>query len=242
MKTKRRIKSLFIVVNPVTSRFAKTLQYRLRELVNNKIWRVSHVAEGRSHFTVTQQPWNKIEQLERFRAHGVVAPAFTTNPAAIDELGSRIVFARTLINSTNGRGIVEFNREEQSDYPTAPLYVEYVPKRAEHRFHVFGEQVIDVQEKRKKRGFDADRNTRVRNVNNGYVYCRDGINPPDGAADLAINAVKALGYNYGAVDVIYNEKRNQSYVLEVNSRPGLMGTTLDKYVNAIIDQFNLERK
>ena len=63
-----------------------------------------------------------------------------------------------------------------------------------------------------------------------------------GAADLAINAVKAVGYKYGAVDLIYNEKRNQCYVLEVNSRPGLMGTTLDRYADALIDMYNLERK
>lgn len=237
----RSNKSFFIVVNPVASKFAKALQQRLRQLVTNKVWRVNAVKEGRSHFLVTQQPWNKIEQFARFQASQVSCPRFTTDSTKLHELGSRTIFVRTLISSTNGRGIVEINLSDER-VPPAPLYTEYIPKKAEYRFHVFGEHVIDVQEKRKRRGFDGDRNTRVRNVDNGYVYCRDGISPPDGAADLAIRAVKALGYNYGAVDVIYNEHRNQSYVLEVNSRPGLMGTTLDKYVNAIIDEYNLERK
>lgn len=241
MKTKRRIKSLFIVVNPVASKFAKALQLRLRQLVTNKVWRVSHVAEGRSQFLVTQQPWNKIEQLERFTASGVSCPQYARSASDARLLPCKTIFARTLVNATNGRGIVEFERSDDV-YTQAPLYTEYIPKRAEYRYHVFGGQVIDVQEKRKKRGFDSDRNTRVRNVNNGYVYCRDGIDPPDGAADLAINAVKALGYNYGAVDVIYNEKRNQCYVLEVNSRPGIINQTCDSYANAIIDQFDLERK
>jgi D-alanine-D-alanine ligase-like ATP-grasp enzyme len=44
------------------------------------------------------------------------------------------------------------------------------------------------------------------------------------------------------VDLVYNEKRNQCYVLEVNSRPGLSGTTLDNYCEALINTFKLTRK
>ena len=257
------MKSFDIVVNPVGSKFAKALQQALQAKVKTTIYRrltpkqvpakrtiISRKgnilrrgteAYTRDHFQVTINPLNKVEQFERFQRYHVSCPAFTTDPGAISTLDSKTVFARTLINSTNGRGIVEFNVEDV--VPIAPLYTAYVPKKAEYRFHVIGDKVIDVQEKRKKREFDADdRNTRIRNVNNGYVYCRDGVNPPDGAADLAINAVKAVGYQYGAVDLIYNEKRNQCYVLEVNSRPGLMGTTLDRYADALIDMYNLERK
>lgn len=258
------MKSFDIVVNPVGSKFAKALQQTLQAKVKTTIYRrltPKHVpakrtiisrkgnilrrgseAYVRDHFQVTINPLNKVEQFERFLQAGVASPRFATSADAAKQLDCKSLFARTLINSTNGRGIIEFE-SSSSDYPRAPLYTEYIPKKAEYRFHVFGDKVIDVQEKRKKREFDADdRNTRVRNVNNGYVYCRDGVNPPAGAADLAINAVKAVGYQYGAVDLIYNEKRNQCYVLEVNSRPGLMGTTLDRYADALIDMYNLERK
>jgi D-alanine-D-alanine ligase-like ATP-grasp enzyme len=43
-------------------------------------------------------------------------------------------------------------------------------------------------------------------------------------------AIKSLGLDFGAIDMIYNERRNQYYVLEVNTACGLTGTTLDKYV------------
>lgn len=243
MKIRTHTKAFYIIVNPVVSKFAKALQQRLRELVINPVYRRETVKHGRSSqsFHVTQQPLNKVEQFERFTACVVSCPKHATTVEGARKIGSRTLFARTLTNSTNGRGIVEFEGESD-DYPRAPLYTEYIPKKSEYRFHVFGDKVIDVQEKRKKRGFAGDRDTRIRNVNNGYVYCRDGVNPPDGSPDLAIRAVKALNYQYGAVDVIYNEKRNQSYVLEVNSRPGLMGTTLDSYCNALIEQFNLVRK
>jgi hypothetical protein len=241
---KRRIKrinpnALFITVNPVGSKFAKSLQLALSAKVDHPVLRVWSPKPGRKNFIVTQQVLNKVEQFRQFIAAGVNCPKWTIDPNAVtrNELG-RVVFARTLINSTNGKGILEIDLDDDNNViPPAPLYTEYIPKKAEYRVHVFNGEVIDTQQKKKKRGFDDERNTRIRNSNNGYVYCRDGIDPPDGIATLAINAVNACGYKYGAVDIIYNEKRNQCFVLEVNSRPGLMGTTLDKYSDAIIKEY-----
>jgi predicted ATP-grasp superfamily ATP-dependent carboligase len=247
--------SLFICVDPVGSKFAKAVATRLQQ-EGRKVFRVS-VNRGRSlqqqgdffrtrrgnlkrravsrkFFFVTPQTKDKIEQFKAFKEHGVSCPAFTTDKQQLSELGTKTIFARKLINSTNGRGIVEFNYGEQQEHPDAPLYTAYIPKKAEYRVHVFNGKVIDVQQKKKKREFEAEaRNTRVRNCANGYVYTRDGITPPAGMDALAINAVNAVGYQYGAVDIIYNEKQDKCFVLEVNSRPGLMGTTLDKYAQAV---------
>lgn len=242
MRLPHRGRRLFIVVNPVNSGFAKTLQTSLRSQVSNRILRTSRVRDGRSCFHVTPTPLDKIQQLRRFTENAVACPKFTTDRNGVDALGSRLVFARLLVNSTNGRGIVEFNPQEQRDFPNAPLYTEYIAKKVEYRVHVFNREVIDIQQKKKRRGFDDERNTRVRNTANGYVYCRDGIDPPNGIADLSIRATAACNYQYGAVDVIYNKKMDKLFVLEVNSRPGLMGTTLEKYSEAIINEFNLEKK
>lgn len=240
-------KTFYVAVNPVGSKFAKALQQQLKILVNNKVFRalpgrvVAKAARfGRQFFQVTQTPLNKIEQFQAFSSNGVSCPGYSLTVEGIEQLESKTIFARTLINSTNGRGIIEFEKNQQA--PRAPLYTAYIPKKAEYRFHVFGGEVIDIQQKKKKRGFEQERDTRIRNLNNGYIYCRDGVNPPDGAADLAIRAVAACGYQYGAVDLIYNERRNQCYVLEVNSRPGLMGTTLEKYAQAIVKTFDLDVK
>lgn len=251
-----------IVVNPVGSKFAKALQQELSKRVVNNIYRrltPKHVparrtiisrrgnvlrrgsaAFVRDHFVVTPRVLNKVEQFVAFQEHQVSCPKAAVTAEGARNLNVKTLFARTLINSTNGRGIVEFE-SSQEVYPAAPLYTEYIPKRSEYRFHVFAGEVIDIQQKKKKAGVD-ERNTRIRNMHNGYVYCRDGLAPPDGAANLAVRAVAACNYQYGAVDVIYNERRNQCYVLEVNSRPGLMGTTLEKYAEALIKCFNLERK
>jgi glutathione synthase/RimK-type ligase-like ATP-grasp enzyme len=151
------------------------------------------------------------------------------------------VFARTLINSTNGRGIVE-HVVGDGPIPVAPLYTAYIPKKAEYRVHVFNGEVIDVQQKKQKSEFAGARNTRIRNLASGYVYCRDGIAPPDGCTDLAVRAVAACGYLYGAVDLIYNQKRDQCFVLEVNSRPGLTDSTCGFYADAIIKHYGLTRR
>ena len=254
-----------IVICPTGSLFAKTLQNGLKAKVKNSVFRretpktvqakpaiisrrgnvLRAAVPGfvRKHFVVTPKTLNKVEQFRQFVAAGVSCPKHATDPNAVtrNDLG-RVVFARTLINSTNGRGIVEINLEDENNViPHAPLYTEYIPKKAEYRVHVFNGKVIDIQQKKKKRGVE-ERDTRIRNIQNGYVYTRNDVVPPDGIGALAIAAVNAVGYSYGAVDIIYNEKRNQCYVLEVNSRPGLMGTTLEKYVEALVETYELERK
>ncbi len=238
--------TFFISVNPVGSKFARALQSTLRDKVVDNVLRTSARYMQRritdKIFRVTPVVLNKVQQFERFSQNQVSCPRFTRESGELVSLG-KTVFARTLINSTGGRGIVEFEPASGAPAPIAPLYTEYIPKKAEYRVHVFNGEVIDVQQKKKRRAFDNDtRDTRVRNLANGYVYTRESIVAPVDMDTLAINAVNAVGYSYGAVDIIYNEKRNQCFVLEVNSRPGLMGTTLDKYTEALIRHFNLSRK
>jgi glutathione synthase/RimK-type ligase-like ATP-grasp enzyme len=48
-------------------------------------------------------------------------------------------------------------------------------------------------------------------------------------------AVSALGLDFGAVDIIWNEREDKCYVLEVNTAPGLQGSTLENYANAIME-------
>ena len=50
--------------------------------------------------------------------------------------------------------------------------------------------------------------------------------------EQALKAIQALGLDFGAVDVGYNTRENKAYVYEVNSAPGLQGTTLTAYTNA----------
>lgn len=232
--------TLHIVVDPPGSKFAKALQGALRTITNEKVFRRATKKINANNFEVTVNVLDKIQQFQCFSRDGVSCPTWTVDPAEIPNLGSKTVFARTLINSTNGRGIVEFT-PGQGETPRAPLYTAYIPKIAEYRLHVFDGVVIDIQQKRKKED-QGDGSSRVRNLTNGYVFCRENIEAPEGIKELAIKAVAAVSYQYGAVDIIYNQKLNKCFVLEVNSRPGMERTTPLNYAKAIASLYNLTLK
>ena len=117
----------------------------------------------------------------------------------------------------------------------APLYVQYIKKAVEYRVHVFDGRVIDVQEKRKRREVENDEvDYRVRNSENGWVYCRDNVHSPSAVREAAIMAVDALCLDFGAADVGWNEHSQTACVYEVNTAPGLEGTTLDYYYRALL--------
>ena len=146
------------------------------------------------------------------------------------------VVCRTKLNGHSGEGIVIAELEEALEGPIveealvfAPLYVKYIPKKEEYRVHVFGNEAFFTQRKARKREIE-EVNWKVRNYRNGFIYAHKDVELPQEAEDMAIKAVNLLGLDFGAVDLIYNEKSNRYYVLEVNTAPGLVGTTLERYV------------
>ena len=177
---------------------------------------------------------NKLGAFQKFLAEGVSIPDFTTDRhvAAGWISDGCVVVCRTVLNGHSGRGIVLADTIDK--LVNAPLYTKYKKKRKEFRVHVFKGQVIDTAEKRKRRvenppAFDGY----VRNLANGWVFCRDNIVKPTDLDGVAVAACRALGLDFGAVDVIWNERENKCFVLEVNTAPGLQGTTLTNYTNAI---------
>ena len=55
---------------------------------------------------------------------------------------------------------------------------------------------------------------------------------PNDVIHQATMAVGCLQLDFGAVDVIWNEAQKRAYVLEVNTAPGIEGTTLMRYASA----------
>jgi glutathione synthase/RimK-type ligase-like ATP-grasp enzyme len=118
--------------------------------------------------------------------------------------------------------------------PAAPLYTQYFKGRDEFRVHVVRGEVIDVQQKKARHTDEGvEVNQTVRNLANGWVFCREGVVAPDIVVDAAKGAVRTLGLDFGAVDIKCNRQGTRCAVLEVNTAPGLEGTSLDLYKNAI---------
>ena len=56
----------------------------------------------------------------------------------------------------------------------------------------------------------------------------------DTLKEAAVKAVNSLGLDFGAVDICEDEEGNP-YVFEVNTAPGIEGTTVEKYHTAFIE-------
>lgn len=116
----------------------------------------------------------------------------------------------------------------------------YFKARQEFRVHVMRGRAIDIQEKRKRSDVPRDQvNYYVRSYDNGFVFCRENVETPNLVIDASIAAVSALGLDFGAVDIRYNSTSGDVCVLEVNSAPGLEGTTVEKYSAAFAELIEL---
>jgi len=185
-----------------------------------------------------QRVVNKLDFFEVIDIHNkympqtaVNIPEWTTDPMVACDW-NRDFFVRKTLTGHSGAGIVDCPAGTHYLYE-APLFVMYKKKKHEYRVHVFNNEVIDVTQKKKRKGFE-NVNTKIRNHQNGWVYCREDITEPHDLRTQAINAMRACALKFGAVDVIWNELENKCYVLEINTAPGLVGTTLDKYITAIL--------
>lgn len=185
---------------------------------------------------------NKLSTFNKLKEKGVSIPEFTTDPEeATRWQQTEAVVGRRVLNGHSGQGIYLFEAGAPLGggiLPGYPLYVKYVKKKAEYRVHVFNGEIIDVQQKRKSKEFAREINTKIRSHDNGWVFCREGVDPPESCKVESIKAVQSLGLDFGAVDIIWNEHQQKAFVLEVNTAPGLDGLTIQIYVDAIKKVFN----
>lgn len=150
------------------------------------------------------------------------------------------VVARTVLNGHSGKGIVFLSEaNDLGKALNAPLFTKYKKKLEEFRIHIIRGRVVDQQKKLLRQTddngqpIDKDKiDFRVRNLANGFIFARNDIDVHPDVVTQAQRAMAASGLDFGAVDVIWNDHEGKAYVLEINTAPGLQGTTLDNYVAA----------
>ncbi|OHE79010.1 MAG: hypothetical protein A3F67_10880 [Verrucomicrobia bacterium RIFCSPHIGHO2_12_FULL_41_10] len=183
---------------------------------------------------------NKINSFSILQQANVTTPLFTTNIEQAREWAtdreSPIVVCRTLVSAHAGRGIVIALTPDE--IVEAPLYTKHVRHKREFRVHVFKGRVIDFTEKKKASDGRPVTSEYVRNHDGGWAFCRNYVTLPEDCAQQAINAVKALCLDFGAVDIAYREREDKAFVLEVNTAPGfdIESTTLKRYLTAFINE------
>lgn len=175
-----------------------------------------------------------VDKLSFFRRYDKLFshPEWTTdyNVACNWAVGGSKVVSRTLTNSHEGRGI--HITDKHYEIVEAPLYTKYTPKKSEWRVHIVGSSVALVQRKVLKNGTENP-NFEVRNTANGFVFQRHNIDIPGDVPHQALLAIRASNLDFGAVDVIWNEHHSKAYVLEINTAPGIEGTTVIDYATAL---------
>jgi len=172
---------------------------------------------------------NKLHTLEALQAAGISTPRFSTDKSSFGPLN--ILYGRSTLYGHSGQGI---HLGISATLPNCPLYVQAIKKVAEYRGIVVGGKTVDFKKKKRKNDYEGEYGEHVWNHSSGYIFARNNFTVPYGASNLCVDAVRALGLDFGAVDIIEDEA-GVMYVLEVNTACGLEGQTTDLFAEALKD-------
>jgi glutathione synthase/RimK-type ligase-like ATP-grasp enzyme len=177
---------------------------------------------------------NKLSTLLKLKEAGVPLPPFCTSIVEASKwLPGHSVMCRTKLTGHSGEGIVI--AENEQELVEAPLYTRYIKKKEEYRVHASCDGVFFVQRKARKKDVPDDQvNWKVRNLKGGFIYANQDVDVPQDVKDVCVQAIKAIGLHFGAVDIILGADKKW-YVLEVNTACGLAGTTLQKYKEMFVE-------
>jgi len=169
---------------------------------------------------------DKLEQLRKFQESGLNVPNIYPIPQNIFHI-SREVFpllARTTRHSKGWDAIFLKRRKSlgkrlrrikaKRDY-----LIQYIYKESEYRVHILGEECAGISKKIKCE--EADLHHRhVWSRPRGWIQVDYEGACSDDLIDVGKKAIKSLGYDFGAVDIIKGVD-GLYYPLEVNSAPRL---------------------
>lgn len=180
---------------------------------------------------------DKLQAFYALEAENVAVVPFTEDVEEVLDwcVKGYTVVKRNKLTGHSGDGIVIIEKGECSSLAClmkepAPLYTKYIFKKKEYRVHVVNGQVVDTQQKIRDPKLEV-KTWKVRSHANGFLFAREGITQSPVRDDLAIRATKAIGLDFGAVDII-EDKFGNFYVLEINTAPGLEGQTVTNYAKA----------
>lgn len=212
----------------------KLLAQAMGQRLGYKVFRSTQPKLRRENIKYGQSV-DKLTQYRWFTEQGLSSLDFTTSKEEVaDWIGADcVVFGRKYLNSSCGKGIVILDNTSTGDVPNCPVYTKYKKKKREFRVHVYKDKVVAVTEKKRRAGFEGQRDTKIRNLANGYVFCQTVLNEPDGLRELALAASRVSPSDFKGVDIGFNERNNDLFVIEVNSAPGIQGSNINAYVEAI---------
>jgi glutathione synthase/RimK-type ligase-like ATP-grasp enzyme len=176
---------------------------------------------------------SKIRSYKALAAQRVPTCEWTTDAAVARSwfTAGHSVYARTRDSGARGQGISVIqaggNWDEQLANASATgdirFFTKHISNDREFRVYVVGDSITSVLEKRRREGTQASEY--VRSHGNNWVFARSHRGPvPDSLLNASKAALKALGLDFGGVDIVLDRQGNP-VVLEVNSAPGVDAPT-----------------
>ncbi|CAB4132753.1 ATP-grasp fold, RimK-type [uncultured Caudovirales phage] len=236
---KKKPPQLLCTEKTLGSKSLREIAHGLSAHFQRKVFRTTKPHPLRKQFRYGQSV-NKIQQYDWFKANNIPALEYTTDCHVarqwLDE--GHTVFGRKYLNASCGKGIVVLEPGDVDStlesFAHLPVFTKYKKKKREFRVHVFKQNVVAVVEKKRRREFNGERDTKIRNLANGYVFIQGVVDEPPGLRELAVSAATVSPSDFRGVDIGFNERNNELFVIEVNSAPGIQGTNVSKYLNAIV--------
>jgi glutathione synthase/RimK-type ligase-like ATP-grasp enzyme len=183
---------------------------------------------------------DKVAAIASMKSAGInCVPCFTTWEQAVQASRGRIILGRTR-HGHSGKGIVIYDPASfyEGLYPEQPTepdewYTIYHEPTREVRVHVVGDQVVRVQGKYLDFPEQAESNPFMRNWATGYRFRTPRRDLRSRRKEIAIEAVRNLGLNFGAVDMLLFGTDRKAMVLEVNTAPSCSPMTAAAYAEAL---------
>lgn len=216
------------------SKSLKQLSISLSNAFGYRVWISKVPKQNRKNLFYGTDDCCKIKQYRWFQEQGLPGLTYTTTQTEAQNWANETcIIARKTTRGSQGQGIVIV--EKGGQVPEAPVYTKYKKKKREFRVHVFKGQIVQILEKKKRKDWADVRETKIRNLANGYVFCSENVAEPAGLRELAIKASAVTKSDFAGVDIGYNEKHNELFIIEVNSCPGIQGNNIHLYTQAIIN-------
>lgn len=185
---------------------------------------------------------DKVLTLTALQNKGLPVPLFWTTWDKMaryirDYMGPATVFGRDRHGSqgrdievyrVGGRAVDGYDEQPRRQHDWYSLYMD---SRREYRLHVVRDKVVRIQGKYLDYPELAEKNPYVRNYSTGYRFRTPRKDLIPSRKKSAIEAVAALGLDFGAVDMVLNGP--QATILEVNTAPSCSPLTAHCYAGAI---------
>jgi glutathione synthase/RimK-type ligase-like ATP-grasp enzyme len=190
---------------------------------NKSIFCVSFGSEKPAHLNNVH-----IDKLSALKKMGTVVPVpkiYTRQEALNGEPQIFPLLGRNRYH-TQGKDIIFISNADDVNNSRSEYFVQFIGKSSEYRVHVTGDTAIYVAAKTHPSRGEAVKG-HIWNTHTGWVQFTYTGEHLQTLKALGVAAVKVLGFDFGAVDII--RKGQNFWVLEVNSAPGLIPARMEEY-------------